>query len=298
MGSETWRLVSFVLILLIGTVTCITDSLYRKIINSHLFFAIILILSSYIGLMVAGETPAQAPLFLLNAIAGFAIGYVLFFSQAWGGGDGKLFFVYSLLVPANPAYARILPLPSFALFVNMFISAFFILMVFAFCSCAASFDHKKVKYDLVLQAIKNFSRCFFNAIVYALAMNWIFVFLMAASGQFNVPPLAMLVVFYLVFMFLNKILVWIKNRSSILFWSILAISIVVQGLMRPGFFFNRFTPGFLLYFVIYLLLQGGADRSRRERKNPFMPFALFMFIGALLSQTNFLNMILTLLRRH
>jgi Flp pilus assembly protein protease CpaA len=284
---------------MIGAVTCVTDSLYRKIINSHLFSALILILSAYVGVMVADEIPGRMSLFLLNAVAGFTIGYVLFFTESWGGGDGKLFFVYSLLVPENPAYAQMLPLPAFVLFVDTFIAAFLILMVFAACSWVGSFHGKKsIGPVRFFPETKRFAGLFLVTLVYALALNWLFVLLMNVAARFSIPPLAMLVIFYLTFMFLNKVLGWVWQKSHVVFWTLLAASLAVQGILNPAFYFNRFTPWFLFYFVTYILLQRGVNSSIKNKKNPFMPFALFMFIGALLSQTDFLSMVWLLLGHH
>ncbi len=124
------RLFSIVVIMILGAIVSYEDIKIGKIRNKYLLF----------GLLGAGIINIPHIYFegglqylnalLINAAVALFVGFILWHIHLWTAGDGKLFFIFSLLVPLTEyTYGPIGFFPSYILLVNTFIPLSFVLLV-------------------------------------------------------------------------------------------------------------------------------------------------------------------------
>jgi len=121
-------------IILLGAVTSYEDRMTGRIRNAWVLAGVafsIIVVSAYAAFSMASGIGINAGYLIdhsINGALGFLLGIALWRAGLWSAGDGKLFFMYCMLLPLS-AYSNgyIELFPSLALLINTFIPLFAVL---------------------------------------------------------------------------------------------------------------------------------------------------------------------------
>ena len=270
----------FLLIIITGVLTTITDLRYKKIRNNHL---IIIALAAVILTIIKGFLDKSLPMLQLSS-AGCAIiiAGAFYKNDAWRGGDAKFFVLFSFLMPVTGYESRIF-LPCIALFANAFIIAsIFLVLLFIkdlllYPKHVADNIFKNRPIDVLI-----------NVTFLTLCVSWIIFPLIHTFGLIRYGFLSFLSVYVISFFLL-------KQAGRLLHNKIFSIMVFSCGL----FFRYKFSPGFFLWknflfyvstVVIYSVLSTILFKWTEyiTKSNERVPFSPFLFLGCLLSYTPFL----------
>jgi hypothetical protein len=145
-------------ILFIGLITSYQDFKFGKIKNRWILFGLIYFFIFHIFLLFFGSQywtigNSYFGTLGINLLFAFLIGFGFWFISIWAAGDGKLFFVYSALIPLS-AYSLNFKnfFPSFDLLINIFFVAF----VFIFFSMFFQVPFQTLKKLTILSIKKSF----------------------------------------------------------------------------------------------------------------------------------------------
>jgi len=289
--SHTQIFAFYPIIIALGLFTSYTDIKFRKIRNKHLFFATVLGLAAYIYLTADQKNALNSDL-ILNLLVGTGIGLLLYFTDTWGAGDAKLFAVFCLLMPIEK-YSHILPYASIALFVNIFVLS---TLVFLFLSIVQIINTNTPIFKTLFSAdtLQNIGRSF--AII--ICLNWTF----APILHFLVPNVTLMlhiITMYFYYHMIHKIL---ENRVDHTTFrtefSILGLGLLARLFFQPSDFIGinlvttlKYTIAFTFIFhTMRVILETNTSNDEKKRNIPFAPL---IFLGALLTNTNFLNSIMS-----
>ncbi len=267
------------LIVLTGILTIYTDICQRKIKNAHLLFIGSLALLLYFILFLSGNLKMSIHL-ILNPIAGLVIGFLFYLSGLWKPGDAKLFATYSLLLPAN-GYSAILPLSCFTLFINTFLLSFLFLLPLSIYGII----HNKTmvfKKAAIKKVILFFGQIFFITF----CVSWVIQPIMAFLPLQNNIFLNFILLFggYLL---ISKCL---GRISKFLIVFIMIAGLALRYIVMPYSFsvdnFFSYLRYMLVYSIIFYILTNIV--YLKEQKPMRISFSPFVFLGALLTNTDFL----------
>jgi len=273
----------YILIIFTGILTTITDITEHKIKNKHLLFISLVGIFLYIILFIKKELKFSLNT-LLNPFVSLIIGFILYKNNLWRAGDGKLFFTYSLLLPLNK-YSSILPFSCFTLFLNTFLIAF----LFILPSVIKNFLKNK---EIFKKLISKKTFLYFGRIfLITFCLSWmirplLYKLHLEKNIFFN------FILLYTGYSFIRSSFKKIKNKF-ISFYIIL-IALILRYLLFPESLSITSIINYLKYLfsyslIIYLLKDKSIlDKTFQKR----VPFAPFMFIGALLTNTDFLKWVL------
>ncbi len=273
----------YILIIFTGILTTITDITEHKIKNKHLLFISLVGIFLYIILFIKKELKFSLNM-LLNPFVSLIIGFILYKNNLWRAGDGKLFFIYSLLLPLNK-YSSILPFSCFTLFLNTFLIAF----LFILPSVIKNFLKNK---EIFKKLISKKTFLYFGRIfLITFCLSWmirplLYKLHLEKNIFFN------FILLYTGYSFIRSSFKKIKNKF-ISFYIIL-IALILRYLLFPESLSITSIINYLKYLfsyslIIYLLKDKSIlDKTFQKR----VPFAPFMFIGALLTNTDFLKWVL------
>ncbi len=182
-------IILFVLILLIGIFTTITDLKSQKIYNGHLLAGAILGLGAMIYALMLQDR--QVLSHVINGAVAFILGFLLHRSAVWKGGDAKLFTLYAFLMP-EPVYNQVPCPPVVNLFACSFISA--MLILFPFFIKDLIMHHRAIVLDLTRPVKVQAS---FRAIGRTVCISWMLFPVYYLARMAN--PVMILTVTYLIF---------------------------------------------------------------------------------------------------
>jgi prepilin peptidase CpaA len=276
----------YILISIIGIASSYTDIYERKIRNRHLLIITCLALLAYIVFFYTGTLKFSLNLFL-NPLMGLLIGFILYLSGLWKAGDAKLFATYSLLLPVNH-YQVILPLSCLSLFVNIFMISFIIILLPSLCGIINN-RSKIIKKVISKETALYFTRIFFIL----LGISWIIQPLLAFSPLKD-NTFFSFIILYLGFSLLLKSIK--KIRKTYILVSCVILGLILRYLLMPEFFsfvsISAYMRSILIYSGIFYILQ--AIVNEKNERMMRIPFAPFMFVGALLTNTPFLLKVMRL----
>jgi Flp pilus assembly protein protease CpaA len=123
---------------LIGLIASYQDFRYGKIKNKlivlgliwglgfYFLFLIWALIAPFFSQVFSQYLPSLPPSYIfrvfLNSTIALLVGYLLWYFNLWSAGDGKLFFIFSLLLPLKYYWKSALPyFPSFVLLINTFV---------------------------------------------------------------------------------------------------------------------------------------------------------------------------------
>lgn len=303
------------MLFLIGAVTSYQDFHFGKIKNKWIVLGLAWGISIYalfiiwdLGVFVLSKTHQISvttilPSYIFNALANFAIavviGYLLWYFDVWAAGDAKLFFVFALLLPLKYYWRSALAyFPSVALLINIFISviaflflaSLYGLLIRAIKAIRGGISRQEIIGSLKQAKIFIWSRkkqiiiIIFGAFLMSFLFQLIRIKLGGAGGQDNWSVAIFLLMNqsmrYFNMIFSNKwgwLLLFFLIAAICILWlnSFLAINDFVKTafLMKNSLIL---TPIFLI--VSALLMKMPNDKSKE-----LLPFALWMFVGVLIT---------------
>lgn len=276
-----------ILIGLTGIFSIFTDLALKKIKNIHLGLIIFCALIIYFVSFINGQLNISGVL-VFNPLIGLAVGFLLYLSGIFKGGDAKLFFTYSLLLPHN-RYPNILPFTCLALFANTFIVSFLFILPFLLQDIIVK-KPAIIKEVFSQKTLLDFGRIF----LITFGLSWLIEpslkFLFLKSNVF-----LNFILLYLGYLSFYKVLNKIKIKWIIIFMFILGCALRYV-LIPDSYSYERMMIFFkktFLFSVIFYTLRMILDSQ--EGKSDRIPFAPFMFLGAILTNTDFLPKIIRFL---
>ncbi len=280
------------IIVVLGIATSCTDIEFKTIRNRHLLLALGFTGLVYIYLVLTSRLVIDFML-IGNACLAASLGFILYLLRVWGAGDGKLFFVYSLLIPAGKL-SLIFVFSCLELFINIFIVSLVSLALFS-----------------LPQAVKNYRLIFKNLFALAVLKNAllriliVFAFgwiLFSAIGKLNLP-LPLFFTFMLIFILYRlagnlivKAKKTIPRRFQLPAFFILIISgLILKKMIIPETFSLRVMLNYskyILFFTFLAHILGTVISLKKDTGSKRIAFAPFMFAGAILANTEFLSIII------
>ena len=280
------------IIIVLGFFTSYTDITSRKIRNKHLLFAAILGLFVYAYLAIVRDSFLNLDL-ILNVLLGTGMGLLLYFTNTWGAGDAKLFAVFCLLMPTEK-YAHIFPFASIVIFSNTFLLGILVMLLFSI----TDFVQGKTQLSTLFKSIFSMSTVdrLLKSLLIVVCLGWIVPPLISAIFP-AISGLPFVIILYFCYHIIRKVLGHIITNHYI------ALLIAIFGLLARFYFqhIESFGPNALasikitLYYTIIFHCLHTILTSNDEKKNT-VPFAPIIFLGTLLTNTNFLNSILHILK--
>ncbi len=283
----------------IGLITSYEDFRRGKIRNKWIILGVVWALSAYLFFFIwnlFGAIGGEISLYflwksLLNGFAALCVAYFLWrFFESWSAGDAKLFFVFSLLIPASYYQKSYLPIfPSFALLVNIFIP---LLLFLLFKSCFIFFKVRKLRErrfeilkGLFLDKIYWFTKG--TLILGFLGMILIFGFLRETNSFLKDNAVFLQAIFFIVLIISSRFPVF-KKKAAIFFlifafsfgWGVffaprLTFEILAQS--APWLVIFLFTLG--LFGKLFNFYVSGAEK----RGKGAFPMAIWIFLGGLIT---------------
>lgn len=273
--------------------TVSSDILKKKIKNRDIVLIAAAAIFLYILFGIRGEIKISLSL-VMNPLVALAIGFLLYSRQLWKAGDAKLFALYSLLV-YNNKYSSLLPLSCLVIFLNTFLISFICLVPYLVKNII---DNKN---NLRKKILSPDTLSYFAMIIgITLSISWVIKPLLSLLPLKNVFFLEFVLIYLgysVVFRSMNNI----KGKRIILVIVFLT-GLILRYTIEPGSFqLNNLYPylkHILQFSFLVYLIRTVIDLE--EKINVRIPFAPFMFLGAVLAETDFLKWamtFLTLIRR-
>ena len=266
--------------LTIGALSIYTDITQRKIKNIHLLIVSCLAIIANIVFAALKELHFSYIL-ILNPFVALLIGFIFYKANLWKAGDAKLFFTYSLLLPVN-RYYHLLPFSCLVLLFNAFlISLLFITPLFL--KSIIVNGNKTIKKIISTKTLTYFGKTF----LITFGISWIIK-----------PVLSFIPIKENIF--LNFILLYIgystvyktmnKTKYRTLMLPVLITGFAIRYVFIPESFsfinMLRYLKYLLGYSLLFYILRNITEVERQKHQR--IPFAPFLFIGALLCNTDFL----------
>ena len=278
----------YILIVVTGILSIYTDILQKKIKNSHLFIICVGAGILYSIYFFVGKLKIPFFHFIINPFICLSIGYILFKSGMWKGGDAKLFLTYSLLLPANK-YSPILPFSCMVLFFNTFLISF----IFVLPLCIKDILNTKkpmVNIFISKKELIDFIKIYATII----GTSWILFFLVNFFPMKRNIFLEFILI-YIGYSIINKLSTTVKNKTimaTLLMVGLIARYIPklnVSSLMK---LINYLKSSFVYSFIFYIFMKKLKPENPNSERVPLAPF---MFLGALLTNTEFLWWVIKIL---
>jgi hypothetical protein len=236
---------------------------------------------------------------LLNALIALAAGYFLWYFDVWAAGDAKLFFIFALLLPLKYYWRSALPyFPSAVLLINTFIPIIIFLVLlnlyrlWAYVRELARAGQLRKTFDgLAGQSkvlIKKEKWQIVRVIAGAFLMSFIFQLLRYKFfGMNNGQSNWMIVIFLLMsqsMRYFNMILRSRIGQASVVL-AALVCAYWTRAFFAAGDFFEimRLMKSSLLIMPAFLLIYALLTKMPGGQKKRLLPFALWMFVGVLIT---------------
>ena len=275
------------LVIATGIMTMISDISKKKINNRHIVLILSAALFLYLYFIFTGKFRFSW-LFLINMMVSLIVIFALYYSGLWKGGDGKLFFTYSFIIPFNNLSA-IISFPCLTLFCYIFtIGLLFIIpsYIYSFMCKKINFFKEFISKNELLAICCVFVTTFSINIVISLLLRMI-------HAHFN--GYLFFILLYICQFIVMKYIDEDKYKRTIpVFLSFVLFDVLVFIFNRNVFYFDIFISKFK-YLLFYILVFHTVNKlivKNKELGEERIPFAPFMFVGALLCYTNLLSLIL------
>lgn len=270
-----------ILILIAGTLTIYSDIREKKIKNIHLITLQLLAWGYYFILFTRGVAIFTVS-FFSNLLFSILLGFIFFAAGLWKAGDAKLFFTYSLLLPGNK-YDSLFPFSCILLFFNAFIISFLFYFPLYFKNIAS------IKETIISHFVSGKIFVFLSrALLITFCISWL---LLPLLNLLNLKGniFLMFILLYGGYTFLFRFIGVFRNKLFVAL--IFAIGLLLRFILMPQSFYLtniiNYLKSLITYSLIFYFLRIIVDAD--EKKNQRVSFAPLLFLGAILSNTNFLN---------
>ena len=275
------------IILVIGILTSFTDLRIKKISNQHLAIGAILALLSTIFTYYLKHEHVLAH--ITNGIFAFIVGFFMFRSSLWRGGDAKLFTLYAFLMPP-PAYN----LPPFPNVISLFACSFIAGMIILFPIFIKDIVINRNTITNKLFSIET-RQSLIRAILPMITYSWVLFPVYKIVKIIN--PIIIILISYLIFNSEYYAESQEEKHEDILKRSFtkLCLYVLLGIVLRIWISPNSLSPIALIPFMILMIFSAVISTSIRIIFDHFkhyderVPFAPLLFIGCLLSYTPFLG---------
>jgi|GEM_PF-6569717 len=280
-----YRVLFFVLVIITGIFTTITDLQHKKIRNNHLVIIAILAVALTIVKAFADKFSM-----LQMVSTGFAVIIALAFYKydLWRGGDAKLFVLLSFLMPVTGYESKIF-LPSIALFVNSFIIA---LIYLGLSLLKHFFADPKTVTDNVRKAVEEYKPS--GAIAVTFFISWLTFPVFRMFGLYRYGVLSFVTIYVINLCLGKTIKTLIQNKAVAV--TAFAIGFFLRYKFAPEFFlWNHlliYAGIVVMYPLLALILSSGTKHIAKSDDR--VPFSPFLFMGCLSSYTPFLWWLMSL----
>ena len=242
MGLEYY----YIIIVLIGVYTSYIDYKFglikNKIILIGIFLSILFTFLSFFNDIININYVIK---YLINGLIGLMVGFFLFYENIWSAGDGKLFFLYTILIPLNSYIITNYPFfPSFALLINIFVpSAIYMIISLLVNLKQINFSHK-IKNMILKDLGYTILGLFVLSYILTLILNQLNINSILISNMSTI----------ILFSYLRRKIP--KNRVSIMILSVVAILrlIIDKNVFDPTYLYNFLFIIFIYKIVISFLL--------------------------------------------
>ncbi len=271
---------SFLLILLLGSLTLTTDILHQKIKNVHLIVFASMTLAAYIFFGIQGQRVPSLQLW--STLVATAMALTLYAQNIWKGGDAKLFILYAALMPAT-GYEHTFILPAASLFANSFIAGLI------FLTPALLWSTCKNRHTLIQYTLEPATLFYvLKGVITIFCVSWI---IFPVLNHFNLTQYKVLT-FFIVYTIgtslyrpIEKLLLNYRFLTPIIL-----LGLFLHFKIDPGFFTWPRPLKYILLIPTYTLLTHILSKTIEyiaDAKDR-IPFAPFLLLGCLLSYTPFL----------
>lgn len=274
--------------LITAALTIKTDTAERKIYNSHLRLVGILTLLAYLIVFISREPPISYNNFIINCALSLSIGFAFYFKDMWRAGDAKLFFIYSLLI-ATKKTGTIINVPCVELFFNMFLLGGLFLL-----PSIASATFKKRSALISGFSIKKIGSLLLKTLMVTIGLSWL-IYPVLHIFEVKNNPFASALIIYLSFRLIFKAFNNIKSRliGNIVFLAGIISRFIFLPESLTVYQIFIYLKSIIIFSVVYYPVRIFIE-TEKEKTNR-VPFAPFMFLGAAISYTGFLNFCMRLI---
>lgn len=237
-------------ILFIGIITSYQDFKFGKIKNKWILFGLFYSLLFHAFLLffsLSNWTLSSSYWGTLgiNLFLALLVGFGFWFIRIWAAGDGKLFFVYSALIPLS-AYSLNFKnfFPSFDLLINIFFVAFILI----FCSMFFQVPFQTLKKITILSIKKSFEpKQLLLRVVNLFVLFWfVELFLSFIHLESNVLKIALPMALFLLIP---------QKYEAKMKWVFMGLAIL-RFILDDSIYSFEFLKNFLLLLVVALLFRG------------------------------------------
>lgn len=277
-------------IIVLGILTSYTDIRFGIIRNKHLLFFIIIGLATYSYLFIIHHHSfSDGYRWILNLFLGMGIALLLYFTNVWSAGDAKLFAVFCLLMPTQK-YSDIFPFASIVLFFNTFILGAVVVSLSSINRIVTSktqIFHKIFS----IESLKELGDSFYVIVCLA----WISSFIVHRF----MPEITGILRFLILYVSYHTINSAMHNyvKSRVVACVVYGLGILARFYIQPWYFTGasilHYIKITLCYTFSFHCLYTILASDNKDKEN--LPFAPILFLGTLLSNTNFLNTVMNLL---
>ncbi|MBU4432224.1 FUSC family protein, partial [Patescibacteria group bacterium] len=226
-----FKIISLVIMFVIGKLILDDDLVTRKIRNKWILFGLIFGEILFFSFLVIGQISNEyITTVWLNSALALLLGFLMWYAQVWPAGDAKFFALFAFLLPLeyyNKSYVPIFP--SVVLLVNIFIPFLFFIFIkaaFLFLSDLI-FEIKKSSMNVVLIKFWNDTKKQFlkllvnlkNPKYYLINISKItlkyllYFFILHRSFQIQLN-ISKIIYYFIFFLALNRILGYYYNKSE------------------------------------------------------------------------------------
>lgn len=275
--SSAFTAAFFLLIMITGGLTIITDLRHKKIRNNHL---IIIAVAAVILTITKGLSDQSLSMLQLSSTGcAIIIAGVFYKNNFWRGGDAKLFILLSFLMPVTGYESRIF-LPSIALFANTFIIG---LIFLGLLGVKVLFTNPKLVTENILN--KGTPLMLMDAMLRIFCVSWIIFPLFLAFGLTKYGFLSFLSIYLINFSLRKQISGLIYNKAFVV--AVFAGGLFLRFKFSPGFFLWKNSLLYLSTVIIYsffsIILYKETMYIAKSKDR--VPFAPLLFLGCLSSYT-------------
>lgn len=281
----------------LGLMASYTDIRYRLIKNKHLLLALGYALIMYVFIYFMTDSPLDfVRLVVLNLLAACGLAYIFYLKDIWAAGDAKLFITLSVLA-VSFKYSSLFLVPTLALFVNTALISFIFQLVKSLKNIVMNL--RDIPASILNERLKKIPLSL--AIVFT--VTWI-VWFSFSKVDFSHPLLA-LALTYASYFCLSRWMQRLKEQKRVLVL-ILVLGLALRLRVQPQFFMSiekilaylvtmlKYTILFsLIDFVLFFHHERKKDNHGSHRSD--IPFAPFMFLGALAMESPLIVFTLRLL---
>lgn len=293
-------------ILVVGLITSYQDFRERKIRNKWILLGLfsglavysLLIISYFsdqnlLNFLVVEEVASAFPMYLgrvfLNGLIALIFGYILWKFDLWAAGDGKLFALFSFLLPLQYYWRTTLPVfPSFVLMVNIFTPLLLFLILENIFSLFTKIIKRKKSVSFSLKSVKEkLGQRGINLISFLAFFSFFHLLFFQISNKFlinNYWRLLSLILIMIAYQLSNKFL----NIIELTVVSLVGIFFYYQG-VQFGFLKDlsaemfSLLPIMAIFMTTFIIMRELAAISSKKKEKRYMPFAFFALLGVALT---------------